>query len=112
MIDAPPNQSWESAVANARRIVESLIARLPDDLRREASLIEFQFLKRSDDPHAPDTVGGYSRSGQRIRLYLQAIEEHCRAHGLDYTREIETTYLHELGHHLGLEEGDLEKRGL
>jgi hypothetical protein len=112
MIDAPPNQSWENAVASARQVVEALIARLPEDLRCEASRIECQFWKRCDDPHAPDTMGGYSRSGQRIRLYLHAIEEHGRSHGLDYAREVETTYLHELGHHLGLEEEDLDKRGL
>ena len=107
-----PNQSWEDAVSIARRHVEALIARLPEDLRHEASAIECEFHKRCDDPHAQDTMGGYSRSAQRIRLYLHAIDEHCRVEGGDYAREIETTFLHELGHHLGLEEDDLEKRGL
>ena len=30
----------------------------------------------------------------------------------DYRREVRTTFLHELGHYLGLEEIDLEERGL
>jgi hypothetical protein len=106
------NQSWEDAVSIARGHVEALIARLPDDLRREASTIECEFRKRCDDPDAQDTMGGYSRSAQRIRFYLHAIDEHCRTEGTDFVREIETTFLHELGHHLGLEENDLERRGL
>jgi predicted Zn-dependent protease with MMP-like domain len=57
-------------------------------------------------------MGSYSRSGQRISLYLHAIQEHCQTEGLEYIRELETTYLHELGHHLGLEEADLDKRRL
>jgi hypothetical protein len=115
MTNAPaeqPTQSWEDAVSVARKHVETLIARLPEDLRREASALECEFRKRCDDPDAQDTMGSYSRSAQRIRLYLHAIDEHCRAEGGDYAREIETTFLHELGHHLGLEEDDLEKRGL
>src|SRR6266516_1595416 len=112
MTTASANQCWEEEVSVARRHCEALIARLPENLRQEASAIECRFQKRCDDPDAQDTMGGYSRSAQRISLYLHAIEEHCRNEGRDYLRELETTFLHELGHHLGLEEGDLEKRGL
>ena len=106
------NHLWEQASSVARQRVDALIARLPEDLRREASELECEFLRRCDDPNAQDTMGGYSRSAQRIRLYLDAIDDYCRSNGLDYFGQVETTFLHELGHHLGLEEDDLEKRGL
>ena len=106
------NHSWEQASSVARQRVDALIARLPEDLRREASELEREFFRRCDDPNAQDTMGGYSRSAQRIRLYLDAIDDYCRSEGLDYAGQVETTFLHELGHHLGLEEDDLEKRGL
>ncbi len=96
----------------ALKRVDALIARLPEDLRREASELECEFLRRCDDPNAQDTMGGYSRSAHRIRLYLDAIDDYCRLNGLDYCSQVETTFLHELGHHLGLEEDGLEKRGL
>ena len=112
MTNAPPDKSWEDVVSAARTHVDALIGRLPENLRGEALRIGCRFSKRSDDPHAQDSLGGYTRSGERISLYLDAIEEHCRAEGLDYLREIEITYLHELGHHLGLEENDLEQRSL
>src|SRR5260221_9746698 len=64
------NHLWEQASSVARQRVDALIARLPEDLRREASELECEFLRRCDDPNAQDTMGGYSRSAQRIRLYL------------------------------------------
>ncbi|SRR6266542_6407912 len=106
------NHSWEQASSMALKRVDALIARLPEDLRREASELECEFLRRCDDPNAQDTMGGYSRSAHRIRLYLDAIDDYCRLNGLDYCSQVETTFLHELGHHLGLEEDGLEKRGL
>jgi predicted Zn-dependent protease with MMP-like domain len=40
------------------------------------------------------------------------IEEFCVEEGGDFTDEVRVTYLHELGHHLGWDEDDLEGRGL
>jgi hypothetical protein len=115
MADTTPDQptlSWDDAVSIARNHVEGVIARLPEHLRHEVTALECEFRQRCDDPDGQDTMGGYSRSARRIRLYLHAIEEYCREEGADYAREVETTFLHELGHHLGLEEDDLDRRGL
>jgi hypothetical protein len=45
-------------------------------------------------------------------LYLEAIDELCRDEGGDFDEEVRVTFLHELGHHFGWDEGDLEERGL
>ena len=47
-----------------------------------------------------------------IVLYLGTIQQDCEEFDLDYANEVRITFLHELGHHLGLDEDDLEKRGL
>ncbi len=47
-----------------------------------------------------------------IILYPAAVEDFCEDEGGDLAEEIRLTYLHELGHHLGWDEGDLEARGL
>jgi predicted Zn-dependent protease with MMP-like domain len=45
-------------------------------------------------------------------LYLAEIHDFCTTEGLDFADQIRITYLHELGHHLGLDEKELEIRGL
>ena len=47
-----------------------------------------------------------------IILYVGAIQRVCVKHGLNYEEQVQKTYLHELGHHLGLGEAELEERGL
>lgn len=48
----------------------------------------------------------------RILLFLQNLEAYAES-GLDvYREEVRRTYLHELGHYLGLDEDDLLERGI
>lgn len=56
-------------------------------------------------------MGGASLPPQII-LYLDNIWNFAEAHEDIYQDEVRTTYLHELGHYLGLGEGELEERGL
>jgi predicted Zn-dependent protease with MMP-like domain len=46
----------------------------------------------------------------KITLYQRSIEEGCRTQE-EIQAQIRTTLLHEIGHHFGLSEDDLEKAG-
>ncbi len=48
----------------------------------------------------------------RIILFLDNIWDYADGDAAAYDEEVRTTYLHELGHYLRLDEGDLERRGL
>lgn len=45
----------------------------------------------------------------RVYLFRRSLEEYCREEGLDLQVEIRRTLLHEIGHHLGLSERELEE---
>jgi predicted Zn-dependent protease with MMP-like domain len=45
-------------------------------------------------------------------LDLATIEAFCVEEGEDFSEQVRITYLHEFGHHIGFDEGDLEERGL
>lgn len=47
-----------------------------------------------------------------IVIYVGAIAWYCEDEGLSFVEEVETTYLHELGHHFGWDEDAVEERGL
>lgn len=47
-----------------------------------------------------------------IRLFVENIKDVARHDVPDFRREVRKTLLHEIGHYLGLEEGELEARGL
>jgi hypothetical protein len=110
MDTSSPKQSWEELLPIAKRTVDALISRLPDELRPEAIRIGYELRKRCWDED--DILGDYGLPAQLITLYLESIRDHCAAKSLDFCSEVEKTYLHEFGHHLGLGEGDLENRGL
>ena len=48
----------------------------------------------------------------QILLYLDNLWDFAERHEDIYLDEVRTTLLHELGHYLGLDEGELEQRGL
>ena len=47
-----------------------------------------------------------------IRLYVANLRAEAKDNPARFRREVRMTLLHELGHYLGLEEDDLERRGL
>jgi len=105
----PDLSTWELLQDCAKQIVDHLIARLPDDLRPEALRIGYKLHRRCPDEHL---WGSYCSSTQTIKLYIEAIRDDCVEESSDLHKEIETTYLHELGHHLGLGEAEVEAYGL
>lgn len=48
----------------------------------------------------------------QIILYLENILDECEQAGTSFEEEVQRTYLHELGHYLGLDEDALAERDL
>lgn len=118
--DALPPLDWDELFRVAEERLAKVLGNLPDELQREAEQIPCVLEKWPDDSLEPDTLGFYpyfeedriSPERGPILLYLGSIFTVCEYEGTDFGEEVETTYLHELGHHLGLDEDDLRDRGL
>ena len=102
----------------AERVVARTIAELPPELHVEAAKVPCLFQEfDAEDPELLGTYGEFSEheiSGANgpIVLYLAAIETYAQEENLGFDDEVRITYLHELGHHFGWGEGELEERGL
>ncbi|MCE0484606.1 MAG: metallopeptidase family protein [Methylacidiphilales bacterium] len=109
---------WEELKAIAQKAIEATIAQFPSEIKEEAQKVPYLFEKECKDD--PDLLGIYghfvpgevSPANGPIVLYLGTIEGYCLNEGADFAEEVRLTYLHEFGHHLGWDEGDLEERGL
>ena len=113
---------WNTLRALASAEVRATLRRLPLRLRRQAeprpnaALIE--------DGYDPGLLGLFvgtafadEESGAvdlppQILLFLENLWDFAGQDETVYREEVRTTYLHELGHYLGLDEIDLEERGL
>jgi predicted Zn-dependent protease with MMP-like domain len=119
--------NWERLVELARAEVAQTIIELPDDLRPRAAALPVSYEKLPsqaiiDDGIDPDTLGLFVGSefvheGEvplpaQIILFLENIHEMVEGNEGEFCDEVRITYLHELGHYLGLDEEDLEERGL
>ena len=109
---------WESLKARAEAVIEKTMAELPPEVLAEARKVPVLFEK--DCKTDPDILGTYGHftpneigeANGPIILYLDTIEDYCAGEGSDFSTEVRLTYLHELGHHFGWDEDDLEARGL
>jgi predicted Zn-dependent protease with MMP-like domain len=110
--------SWEELKAEAQRAIEATLAELPPEVREEAQKVPILFEEVcQEDPEILGTYGHFvlgeiSEANGPIILYLGTIDDYCIEEGEDFPTEVRLTYLHELGHHLGWDEDDLEERGL
>lgn len=121
-----PRYDWLELENVAQGVVETCLKALPRELRREADKVPC--LYRRYHPNAPhidpeamymlgeyiaygDDTGSVDGSGT-IALYLGAIAWYCEDEQLDFEDEVHKTYLHELGHHFGWDEEEVEIRGL
>lgn len=109
---------WEEMFERAERAVKETVAELPEKVRAEAEKVPWILSKWPPEGESmlgvnmsfnPDRVAD---APGPILIYLGSIHEECEECALDFEEEVRITYLHELGHHLGLDEGDLEERGL
>jgi predicted Zn-dependent protease with MMP-like domain len=109
---------WEELTARAQRAVDEAQAELPDDVR--ATALEVPTLFEEWHPSREGVLGVYYNQGTPdvstrrgpIVLYLRAIESWCRRARRDFDEQVRGTYLHELGHHVGWNEGQVQERGL
>jgi predicted Zn-dependent protease with MMP-like domain len=109
-------------------IAETLEA-LPEELRERARALPVTFQdcpnpEQCADGIQPDTLGlfigpefalegtGSIPLPPQIILFLRNLWEFSDADEEIFLQEVHTTYLHELGHYLGLDEDDLFERGL
>ncbi len=123
------NVKWDRLCELAQGEVAATLKALPRALRDKARLLPVTLEKTPNaglvqDGIAPDTLGlfvgpeyseeGYSPSPlpPQIILFLENIWEQAEADEAYYLEEVHTTFMHELGHYLGLDEEDLFDRGL
>ena len=120
---------WERLSALALAEVKATLAALPAPLRDRAQALPVTFERHPNAAHRrdgiePDTLGlfvGPEFADEEITslplppqiiLFLENLWNLAEADEEFFREEVHTTYLHELGHYLGLDEDDLFERGL
>jgi predicted Zn-dependent protease with MMP-like domain len=109
---------WESLKSEAQRAIDDTLAELPVEILAEARKVPVLFEPVcAEDPDLLGTYGHFtlheiSDANGPITLYLETIADFCAVEDEDFADEVRLTYLHELGHHFGWDEGELEERGL
>jgi predicted Zn-dependent protease with MMP-like domain len=106
---------WAELFARVERVVATTRAELPQAVGHEVERLTVIM-----DKWAPRMLGSYhqfepgrvSSGTGPIFIFVGSVYQNCELHGLEFDDEIRTTYLHELGHHLGLSEVELTDRGL
>ena len=119
--------SWERLLELARVEVAQTIAELPDDLRPRAAALPVTYERVPnraivEDGIEPDTLGlfvggDFSHEEHvpipaQIILYLENIWDMAEEDEEEFCDEVRITLIHELGHYLGLDEDELDERGL
>jgi predicted Zn-dependent protease with MMP-like domain len=120
---------WEHLKKLAVAEVETTLAALPAPLCERATAVPVTF---EPAPNAafvaegiePDTLGVFTGPAfgdeehsaspvpPQIILFLDNLWDFAERNEEIFADEVHTTYLHELGHYLGLDEDDLFARGL
>jgi predicted Zn-dependent protease with MMP-like domain len=112
----------------AEKEVEATLRALPVPLRERAREVPVTFMAAPsramvEDGVDPDLLGVFAGEAfpdepaaapmpAHIILFLDNIWDEAAGDEENFLREVRTTYLHELGHYLGLDEPGLEDRGL
>jgi predicted Zn-dependent protease with MMP-like domain len=119
--------SWPRLLRIAQEEVGTTLAALPAPLRAQASPlpVSYEPVPNEDilaDEYDPDLLGLFigpplaepeaSPLPPQIILFLEKLWDFAAENEEYFREEVRTTYLHELGHYLGLDEIDLEERGL
>jgi predicted Zn-dependent protease with MMP-like domain len=118
---------WKRLQAAAAAEVEATLAALPGPLRERAAKLPVTFERVPNaglqaDGIEADTLGlftgaEFAEEGNvplppQIILFLENLWDFAEGDGEVFRDEVHTTYLHELGHYLGLDEDELTERGL
>jgi predicted Zn-dependent protease with MMP-like domain len=107
--------------------VEATLASLPEPLRVRAEKLPVIFERQPNaelqaSGIAADTLGVFTGAEfveendmpmpPQVILFLENIWDFADANEKLFREEVRTTFLHELGHYLGLDEDELTERGL
>jgi len=118
---------WEKLFALASEEVERTLMALPEPLRERTGRlpVTFERIPNADlqaDGIEPDTLGlftgpefadeGNGPLPPQIILFLENLWDLADGSEQAFREEVRTTFLHELGHYLGLDEDELTERGL
>ena len=118
---------WKELCELATAEVEETLAELPRELSERAAKLPVTFEPAPNaglqaDGIDPDVLGlfiGPEMAEEdavpmppQIILFLENIWDMAEGDENVFCEEVRTTFLHELGHFLGLDEDDLEERGL
>jgi predicted Zn-dependent protease with MMP-like domain len=121
------NSNWKNLCDIASTEVEATLMQLPAPLREEAkqlpvTLERIPNAELLEEGIEADTLGiftgaefaekGHIPMPSQIILFLKNLWDYAEGDENAFREEIRTTFLHELGHYLGLDEDDLIKRGL
>lgn len=121
--------TWNELATIAEQEIGAIISKLPVALRDEARALPVTMQRCPNDQQVedgiePDTLGLFvgcehgmegavaSPLPPQIILFLENLLEYADGSEEIFHKEVRTTYLHELGHYLGLDEDDLCERGL
>ena len=114
----------------AKKEVAALRRELPPEMAERANELPVVMLARPtramvrEDGLDPDLLGLFvganraegAESGDplppEILLFVENLWDYAEGDEEVFREEVRVTYFHELGHYLGLEEGELEDRGL
>ena len=121
------NSDWKEFCDMASSEVEDVLNDLPETLRERIRELPITFERRPSqvvqaEGIEEDTLGlftgaefaeeGHVPMPPQIILFLENIWDAAEGDENVFRGEIRTTFLHEVGHFLGLDEDDLIERGL
>jgi predicted Zn-dependent protease with MMP-like domain len=123
------SSDWAHLLALAESEVNRTTQSFPSALRDKVRQVPISFERWPDkalqkDGIEPDTLGlfvgePFSETGTttaplpaQVILFLENIWEMAEGNQAMYREEVRATLLHEVGHYLGLDENDLDERGL
>jgi predicted Zn-dependent protease with MMP-like domain len=121
------NPNWEKMCRLASGEVETTLAALPEPLRERVGKLPVTFERQPNaglqaDGIEPDTLGlftgpefadeGNVPLPSQIILFLENLWNFAEGEEVVFREEVRTTFLHELGHYLGLDEDEIAGRGL
>lgn len=121
--------NWSQLLSLAQTEVRATVAALPAELRVRAQPLPVVYERvpskeMLDEVVQPDTLGlfvgeafpdgdgGASPLPPQIILFLENLWDFAEGDEETYLDEVHITYIHELGHYLGLNEDELDERGL
>ena len=110
-----------NVLRTANEVVQSVLSRLPPEIRSAAEECQILFEEESEDSELLGLFEGLDRGSPpspdpedwpRITLFLQTIWEESDENSANFREEVKITFLHELGHYLGMSEEAVESLGL